>query len=120
MGEVLQQVRQARRVSKTRVVEYFEVQPRQTLSWRLARDAELRVGEGALWLTREGDPYDYWLVPGDVARLSRGERVWVSTDRERPLEASLTTYRHTGLTQAGRWLARIWPRIARDSNASAF
>jgi hypothetical protein len=120
MDEVLKQVTRARRGSKARVVEYFEVQPRQTLSWRLARDAELRVDEAALWLTREGDLYDYWLLPGDVALLTRGERVWVSSDGERPLEASLTTYRSTGLTQAGRWLARIWPRIARSSNASAF
>ena len=52
MDEVLKQVTRARRGSKARVVEYFEVQPRQTLSWRLARDAELRVDEAALWLTR--------------------------------------------------------------------
>ncbi len=45
--------------SKARVVVYFEVQPRQTLSWRVAHDSELRVHRAAVWLTRHSDPYDY-------------------------------------------------------------
>jgi quercetin dioxygenase-like cupin family protein len=123
MSEVSQQSQKQSRVargSKARTVVYFDVQPRQTLSWRVARDAELRVDEASVWLTREGDPYDYWLLPGDVACLARGERVWVSSDAQGPLEVSLTTYRRTGMTQFGRWLARLWPRVARGSNASAF
>ncbi len=34
----------------------------------LPRDAELRVADAPVWLTRHLDPYDYWLKPGNVAR----------------------------------------------------
>ncbi|WP_232256418.1 DUF2917 domain-containing protein [Caballeronia glathei] len=105
--------------SKARVVVYFEVQPRQTLSWRVAHDGELRVHQAAAWLTRHGDPYDYWAKPGDVVRLMRGERVWLSSDADAPLEVSVTSYRHAGTTQLRRWLARLWPRVSKTS-ASAF
>jgi hypothetical protein len=89
-----------------RVVVFVDVQPRQTLSWRLARDTELRVLDASVWLTRHLDPYDYWLKPGDVVRLVRGERVWISSESAQAVEISLTSHRamKRGL------FARRWPR----------
>jgi hypothetical protein len=93
-----------------RVVVYVDIQPHRTVSWRLPRDAELRVGEGAVWLTRHQDSYDYWLVSGDVVRLTRGERVWISSHGERKVEISLTSYCKP--SRAG-WIARwLMPKAA--------
>ncbi|MBN3820946.1 DUF2917 domain-containing protein, partial [Paraburkholderia sp. Se-20369] len=33
--------------------------------WRVARRTALRVTDGELWLTIEGEPADHWLRPGD-------------------------------------------------------
>ncbi|KMZ12533.1 Serine-pyruvate aminotransferase/archaeal aspartate aminotransferase [Candidatus Burkholderia humilis] len=90
-----------------RTVWYVDVQSRQTVTWRVSRDAELRVGDASVWLTRHGDGYDYWLKPGDIVRFVRGERVWISSDSEHAVEVSLTSYRalKRGL------FTRYWPRI---------
>jgi hypothetical protein len=98
--------------SGARVVVYIEVHPHRMVSWRLSRDAELRVGEASLWLTRHRDPYDYWMKPGDVVRLSRGERVWLTSDSDEAIEVSLTSYRATRRGVIAHWLARVWPRPA--------
>ncbi|SPB16353.1 hypothetical protein NOV72_03551 [Caballeronia novacaledonica] len=101
--------------SGARVVVYVEVHPHQMISWRLTRDAELRIGDASacsLWLTRHRDPYDYWMKPGDVVRLSRGERVWLTSDSDRAVEVSLTSYRAAKRGFVSRWLAKHWPRLA--------
>ncbi|SAL61319.1 hypothetical protein AWB71_03432 [Caballeronia peredens] len=101
--------------SGARVVVFIDVHPHQTVSWRLTRDAELRVADASaasVWVTRHQDPYDYWVRPGDVVRLSRGERVWLSSEGDRAIEVSLTSYRDARRGALGRWLARYWPRIA--------
>jgi len=94
-----------------RVVVYVEVPACRTVSWRLSRDAELRIGDACVWLTRHQDPYDYWLMPGDVVRLTRGERVWLSSETERAVEVSLTSYRAAPRNSAwARLVARFMPR----------
>ncbi|AQG98737.1 hypothetical protein A9R05_07720 [Burkholderia sp. KK1] len=101
--------------SGARVVVYVEVHPHQMVSWRLTRDAELRIGDvsaGSLWLTRHRDPYDYWMKPGDTVRLSRGERVWLTSDSDEAFEVSLTSYRVERRGLIARWLGRYWPRMA--------
>ena len=104
--------------SGARVVVFIDVHPHQTVSWRLSRDAELRIDDASVWLTRHQDPYDYWMKPGDVVRLSRGERVWLSSESDAPVEVSLTSYRRETHGRLMRWLARHWPRIA-DQHANA-
>jgi hypothetical protein len=69
----------------------FVVQPGQTASWRVQSDSELRVGTARVWVTRIFSPYDYWLQTGDVLRLTRGERIWLSTDANMAAEISLTS-----------------------------
>ncbi|RQQ52347.1 DUF2917 domain-containing protein [Burkholderia stagnalis] len=46
--------------------------------WRPVRRTLLRVTDGELWLTIEGEPADHWLRPGDVLTLAPGARVWLS------------------------------------------
>jgi hypothetical protein len=36
-------------------------------------------------------PYDYWPQTSDVLRLTRGERIWLSTDANIAAEISLTS-----------------------------
>ncbi|EKS67764.1 MULTISPECIES: DUF2917 domain-containing protein [Caballeronia] len=108
--------------SGARVVVFVEVHPHQMVSWRLTRDAELRIGDAAapsIWLTRHRDPYDYWMKPGDVVRLARGERVWLTSESDQPIEVSLTSYRVAKRGLVSRWLARYWPRMS-DRHANAF
>ncbi|HEF4772694.1 DUF2917 domain-containing protein [Burkholderia multivorans] len=73
------------------VVIRFAVAPRTTLSWRAPRDAEVRAHGAPLWITRPPSVDDYWVQPGDVLRVARGERIWLSADDDRPAEASITT-----------------------------
>ena len=69
----------------------FVIQPGQTASWRVRADSELRVGAARVWVTRIFSPYDYWLQTGDVLRVTRGERIWLSTDANIAAEISLTS-----------------------------
>ncbi|AOK21157.1 hypothetical protein WT26_31635 [Burkholderia cepacia] len=78
-------------IALPRVVMQFAVAPRRTLTWRAPDDAEIRVHDATLWVTRLGSVDDYWIRPGDVLRIPRGERIWLSTDGARPAEASITT-----------------------------
>ncbi|MXN77919.1 DUF2917 domain-containing protein [Burkholderia sp. 4701] len=101
-------LRRADATALPRVVIHFAVAPRKTLTWRAQHDAELRVHDATLWLTRVGSVDDYWMQPGDVLRLRRGDCIWMSTDDDRPAEASITT----AYVQRGERLqcalARMW------------
>jgi hypothetical protein len=106
-------------VARTKIVVYFDLQPRVTLSWRVARDAELRAHDARIWLTRHGDLNDYWLEAGEIARLVRGERVWISSEMARPVALSITSYRTSPTSRLqrvcarvlGRWLPRASPGV---------
>ncbi|WP_065503618.1 DUF2917 domain-containing protein [Burkholderia stabilis] len=85
------------------VTMHFTVAPRTTLTWRAQRDAEIRVHDATLWITRLGSVDDYWIRAGDVLRVQRGDRIWMSTDGDRPAEASITT---AYVMSRGAWLQR--------------
>ncbi|WP_321855863.1 DUF2917 domain-containing protein [Burkholderia cenocepacia] len=85
------------------VTLHFTVAPRKTLTWRAQHDAEIRVHDATLWITRLGSVDDYWLRTGDVLRVQRGDRVWIGTDDDQPAEASITT---VYVMQRDTWLAR--------------
>lgn len=102
-------------IALPRVVIHFAVAPRTTLTWRAPRDAEIRAHRAALWLTRPPSVDDFWMQPGDVLQIRRGERIWFSTDGDAPAEASITTaYVKRGerlrraLAQMQRLLRGIW------------
>lgn len=62
------------------VVVHFMLSPGATHSWRVACDARMNVHDARVWLTRAQSPYDHWLTPGAQLQLTRGERIWMSTD----------------------------------------
>ncbi|AOK08697.1 DUF2917 domain-containing protein [Burkholderia sp. AU19243] len=99
------------------VVIRFAVAPRTTLTWRAPSDAEIRAHGAPLWITRPPSVDDYWIQPGDVLRIARGDRIWLGTDDDRSAEASITTaYVRRGerlrrtLAQVQRLLVGRWRR----------
>ncbi|ABI89946.1 hypothetical protein CH72_4428 [Burkholderia ambifaria AMMD] len=99
------------------VVIRFAVAPRTTLTWRAPSDAEIRAHGAPLWITRPPSVDDYWVQPGDVLRIARGDRIWLGTDDDRAAEASITTaYVRRGerlrrtLAQVQRLLVGRWRR----------
>ncbi|WGY71271.1 DUF2917 domain-containing protein [Burkholderia cepacia] len=109
--------RRAGTIALPTVVIRFAVAPRTTMTWRASQDAELRTHGAALWVTRPPSVDDYWVRPGDVLRIARGERIWLGTDADRSAEATLTTayvrrgerFRRT-LAQVQRLLVGVWRR----------
>ncbi|MEN2472489.1 DUF2917 domain-containing protein [Burkholderia sp. GS2Y] len=109
--------RRAGTIALPTVVIRFAVAPRTTMTWRAPQDAEIRAHDAALWITRPPSVDDYWVRPGDVLRIARGDRIWLGTDGDGPAEASITTayvrrgerFRRT-LAQVQRWLVGIWRR----------
>ncbi|KAG8153482.1 DUF2917 domain-containing protein [Burkholderia catarinensis] len=109
--------RRAGTIALPTVVIRFAVAPRTTMTWRAPQDAEIRAHGAALWITRPPSVDDYWVQPGDVLRIARGDRIWLGTDADRPAEASITTayvrrgerFRRT-LAQVQRLLVGVWRR----------
>ena len=109
--------RHAGTIALPTVVIRFAVAPRTTMTWRAPQDAEIRAHGAALWITRPPSVDDYWVQPGDVLRIARGDRIWLSTDADRSAEASITTayvrrgerFRRT-LAQVQRLLVGVWRR----------
>lgn len=85
----------------------FVVQPGHIASWRVRSDSELRVGTARVWVTRVFSPYDYWLQTGDVLRVSRGERIWLSTDANIAAEISLTSAYAVERRPLFKWIERL-------------
>ncbi|AOR72266.1 hypothetical protein BBJ41_24680 [Burkholderia stabilis] len=109
--------RSAGSIALPTVVIRFAVAPRTTMTWRAPHDAEIRAHGAALWITRPPSVDDYWVRPGDVLHIARGERIWLGTDADRPAEASITTaYVRRGervrrtLAQVQRLLGGVWRR----------
>jgi len=90
----------------------FVIQPGQTASWRVRSDSELRVGTARVWVTRIFSPYDYWLQTGDVLRVTRGERIWLSTDANIAAEISLTSAYAVARRPLFNWLERLTDYLA--------
>jgi hypothetical protein len=102
--------RRAGTITLPTVVIRFAVAPRTTLTWRAPTDAEIRAHDAPLWITRPPSVDDFWVQPGDVLRIARGERIWLSSDdHERPVEASITT----AYVQRGERFRRTLARLQR-------
>ncbi|KVO06232.1 hypothetical protein WL05_24435 [Burkholderia ubonensis] len=96
-------------IALPRVVIHFAVAPRKTLTWRAPNDAELRAHDATLWVTRLASIDDYWMRPGDVLRIPRGERIWLSADGNLPAEVSITT----AYVKRGEWPQRALAQMRR-------
>jgi Protein of unknown function (DUF2917) len=92
---------------RQRVVVHLELQPGQTVSWRVVADSEIRAHGSRIWLTRVGFPYDYWMQPGDVLRVKRGERVWISSDGDGPGEVAVASDYRDHRSHMNRWLSHL-------------
>jgi hypothetical protein len=60
-----------------RTLELQQDEP--TTCWLIDRPQTLRVCEGLLWVTVEGEPDDRWLSAGDSLELSSRSTVWISS-----------------------------------------
>jgi hypothetical protein len=97
-----------------RIVLHIEVLPGQTLSWRIDADSEIRVLDSGVWVTRHHSPYDYWPQPGDVLRVMRGERIWISNEGNQKAEVTVSRDLAPRDRQLrSRWLSSLWA-IAED------
>lgn len=76
--------------------------PGRVTTRRLNADTEIRVLGARVWLTQAAEGYDHWLTPGDVMRLPRGERIWLSVEDQTPALVSLTYVPHRT-----SWLQRL-------------
>lgn len=74
-----------------RMTLHFALEPRAMMTWHARSHTEIRVLSARVWLTRSFSVDDYWLKPGDVLHVPRGERVWLSADGPAAAEVSLTT-----------------------------
>ncbi|HDR9879135.1 TPA: DUF2917 domain-containing protein [Burkholderia cenocepacia] len=93
---------------------HFMVAPGKTLTWRAQHDAEIRVHNATLWITRLGSIDDYRLRTGDVLRVRRGDRIWIGTGDAQPAEASIATvYVMRRDTSLGRAIARMRDMLGR-------
>lgn len=103
--------RVAREIVAPKMVIHLSLVPQQTVSWRVISDCEVRAHGRHVWLTRIFSPYDYWMQAGDVIRIARGERIWLSADGDRPVEVTLTSEyierRRLFGRRPSRWLERI-------------
>lgn len=78
-------------IRSPKMVIHLSIEPRQTVSWRVAARSEIRAQGSRVWMTRACSPYDYWLQASDVVRVKRGERVWLSADDDGPAEVTVTS-----------------------------
>lgn len=46
--------------------------------WRIVDRTMLRLADGELWVTVEGEQADHWLRPGDTLTVAPRARIWVS------------------------------------------
>lgn len=89
------------------VVVHFMLSPGATHSWRVACDARMHVHDARIWLTRAQSPYDHWLTPGAELQLTRGERVWMSTDGDGATRVSVRSKLRMSSHPIRRWLSRL-------------
>ncbi|MGI4860133.1 MAG: DUF2917 domain-containing protein [Janthinobacterium lividum] len=62
----------------------YEIAPGAPVRWTLHATGQVRACAGRLWLTREGDPWDYWLETGDVMPVVAGDVFWASVEGAAP------------------------------------
>ncbi|NRT57407.1 DUF2917 domain-containing protein [Sphaerotilus uruguayifluvii] len=97
---------------------------------RVSRDGWLAVADAPVWITRDGDPHDHVLQPGDLLPLHEGDRLviepwqadraarltFVSSRAEAPLDplqalAVLAELLAAGLEQAARAARKMADRV---------
>jgi len=76
----------------------------------VARSTRLVVSGAPVWLTRSDDIEDYWLEPGRVLRLRRGERLWLGVERGACAQVAFTVPARVD-ARGFDWLMRLVDRL---------
>ncbi|VVD84372.1 hypothetical protein PEP31012_01271 [Pandoraea eparura] len=102
----------------TKVQYFYGIRPGEVISLDLHHEHTLVARGAAVWVTRAGDPRDYWLMPGQRLVVEPGRRYWVSSDEVAEAELLREVAHRFPLARAlRRWLAGR--RASREANACA-
>ena len=100
----------------TKVQYFYGIRPGEMVTLDLHHEHTLVARGSAVWVTRAGDPRDYWLMPGQRLAVEPGRRYWVSSDDVAEAELEREVAHRFPLVRAlSKWLAGR--RAARESNA---
>lgn len=78
--------------------------------WRVARDGVLGVADATVWITRDGDPDDHVLTPGQTLAVRAGQRLTAEPWRSGE-SARLVFVAAPGCF--GQWQRHSWQLLAR-------
>ncbi|QBC30424.1 DUF2917 domain-containing protein [Pandoraea sp. XY-2] len=102
----------------TKVQYFYGIRPGDVISLDLHHEHTLVARGAAVWVTRAGDPRDYWLMPGQRLAVEPGRRYWVSSDGVAEAELQREVAHRFSLARVlRRWLAGR--RASRAANACA-
>ncbi|GAB3625731.1 hypothetical protein PTE30175_04345 [Pandoraea terrae] len=90
----------------TKVQYFYGLRPGEVISLDFHHEHTLVARGAAVWVTRAGDPADYWLKPGQRLQVEPGRRYWLSS--EAAAQAQLERHvsrRFSPLRLLSRWLA---------------
>lgn len=90
-----------------RTVTQLTLLPGQSASWRVVADSEIHNHHSRVRLTRLFYAYEYNMQPGDVLRVTRGERIWLRTDDYGRTDATVTSEHAGRRASTGGWLSRL-------------
>lgn len=103
----------------TKIHYFYGLRPGELVMLRMSRQHTLRARHAPLWVTRAGDPADYWVMPGESLTLGRGQRYWISAEQKAELRLERPASSAASLTRR----LRAWLRGDRSQhggcNASA-
>ncbi|AKM30936.1 hypothetical protein AB870_13680 [Pandoraea faecigallinarum] len=100
----------------TKVQYFYGLRPGEVITLDLHHEHTLVARGASVWVTRAGDPRDYWLAPGQRLAVEPGRRYWVSSEEaaEAELEREVA-HRFPLLRVLRKWLAGR--RAAREANS---
>ena len=61
-------------------IRMFELDGGACTTWRVKHPQVLKLVDGLVWVTIEGEPTDHWLGPHGYVELTVGSRVWLSAE----------------------------------------
>ncbi|ODP35840.1 DUF2917 domain-containing protein [Pandoraea sp. ISTKB] len=100
----------------TKVQYVYGLRPGEVITLELHQEHTLVARGAPVWVTRAGDPRDYWLVPGQRLAVEPGRRYWMSSDAVGEAQLEREVLRRFPLARVLRkWLAGR--RAAREANS---
>lgn len=61
----------------------YELPAGAVTRWVAPTTGQLRACSGRIWVTRQGDPRDYWVERGQPLSVAAGEILWLGSDEYR-------------------------------------